>query len=67
MLRLPWPEIAALMTEQSENGVRLRGTTPFLEVLTLRERRRVCDAFRVVKGKPSFQEDQPGITPAAES
>jgi hypothetical protein len=48
-LRLAWPEISALMTEQSERAVRLRSTTPFLGVLTPRERRRVYKAFRVVK------------------
>jgi hypothetical protein len=48
-LRLPWPELAALMTEQSESGVRLRTTTPFLHVLSGLERRKVYDGFRVVK------------------
>lgn len=47
VLRMPWPEIAALMTEQSENGLRLRSTTPFLGVLSSRERKRICDAFRL--------------------
>jgi len=48
VLRLPWPEIAALMTEQSDAGVCLRSTTPLLDVLTPRERKKICDAFRVV-------------------
>jgi hypothetical protein len=48
-LRLPWPELAALMTEQSGDGVRLRSTTPFLDVLTPREQKRVYDAFRVIE------------------
>ncbi|MGH8204738.1 MAG: hypothetical protein ACREST_09030 [Steroidobacteraceae bacterium] len=55
VLRLPWPEIAASMTEQSENGVRLRSTTPFLDVLTRRERKLVYDAFRVVKINPGVE------------
>jgi hypothetical protein len=49
VLRLPWPRIAALLTEQSEEAVRLRRTTPFNGVLTRRETKRVYDAFRVVK------------------
>jgi hypothetical protein len=58
-LRLPWPEFATLMTEQSENGVRLRSMTPLLDVLTARERKRVYDAFRVVKGRVSFARGAP--------
>ena len=48
VLHRTWPEISALMTEQSELGIRLRGTTPFFGVLTPRERKRVYDAFRAV-------------------
>lgn len=46
VLARPWPEIAALMTEQSEAAVRLRHTTPFTGVLTPRERQRLHAAFR---------------------
>jgi hypothetical protein len=55
VLRLPWPEIAALMTEQSEIGLRLRSMTPFRGVLSPRERKRICDAFRL---------DDPPATPS---
>lgn len=51
ILDLPWPAIAARMTEQSERGVRLRQATPFMVVLSARERRRIYDAFRVVQGR----------------
>jgi len=53
VLDQPWPAIAALMTEQSERGVRLRQATPFLCVLSARERRKIYGAFRVVKTRPS--------------
>lgn len=46
ILAWPWPGIAALLTEQSENAVRLRQSTPFAGVLTLAERRRIYEAFR---------------------
>lgn len=46
LLRLPWPEMAARMTEQSEAGLRLRSFTPIADVLKPRERRLVYDAFR---------------------
>jgi hypothetical protein len=46
ILTRPWPEIAALLTEQSENSVRLRQSTPFAGVLTPSERRRMHEAFR---------------------
>jgi hypothetical protein len=39
------------MTAQTEEGVRLRSTTPFLDVLTPRERRRLYEAFQAVPGK----------------
>jgi hypothetical protein len=51
VLRQPWPRIAALLSEQSEEAVRLRSVTPFNGVLTPSERTRVFDAFRAVKGK----------------
>lgn len=46
LLARPWPEIASLMTEQSETAVRLRQTTPFMGVLSPRERQRLYAAFR---------------------
>lgn len=47
ILSRPWPEIACLLTEQSENAARLRQSTPFAGVLTKTERRRMYEAFRV--------------------
>jgi hypothetical protein len=46
ILRKPWPVIAALITEQSENATRLRQSSPFAGVLTPMERRRIYEAFR---------------------
>lgn len=46
ILQQPWPAIAALITEQSENAVRLRQSSPFPGILTDEERRRIYAAFR---------------------
>ena len=46
ILAWPWPQIAALITEQSENATRLRQSSPFAGVLSTLERRRIYDAFR---------------------
>ena len=46
LLQRPWPEIAALITEPSENAARLRQSTPFAGVLTDAERARIYEAFR---------------------
>jgi hypothetical protein len=46
ILRRPWPEIAALISELSENAARLRQSSPFAGVLTPAERRRIYEAFR---------------------
>jgi hypothetical protein len=46
LLRLPWPQIAARLTEQSPRGVKLRRTAPLFGVLTAHERKRICAAFR---------------------
>lgn len=46
LIQRPWPEVAALLTEQSENAIRLRQSTPFAGVLTDEERARVYEAFR---------------------
>jgi hypothetical protein len=45
ILRRPWPEIAALITDPGETGARLRQSSPFAGVLTQPERRRVYEAF----------------------
>lgn len=46
ILARPWPQVAGLITEQSENATRLRQSSPFAGVLTTVERRRIYDAFR---------------------
>ncbi|MGO9593896.1 MAG: hypothetical protein ACLQFT_20310 [Steroidobacteraceae bacterium] len=46
ILLRPWPEIAALLTEPSENAARLRQSSPFPGVLTPAERKRIHEAFR---------------------
>ena len=46
VLDLPWPEIAALITDAGEPAARLRQSSPFAGVLTPSERRRVYEAFR---------------------
>ena len=47
LLKQPWPEVSARLTEQSEQGVRLRSITPLFGILTARERRRIAGAFRL--------------------
>jgi hypothetical protein len=46
ILARPWPQVAGLITEQSENATRLRQSSPFAGVLSTAERRRIYDAFR---------------------
>ena len=46
ILDRPWPAIAALMTELTENATRLRQSSPFAGVLSAAERRRIYEAFR---------------------
>jgi len=46
IMNWPWPDIAALITEPSENAARLRQSSPFPGVLTPVERRRIYEAFR---------------------
>lgn len=46
ILELPWRQVAATMTEQSENAIRLRQSSPFAGVLTPAERKQIYDAFR---------------------
>jgi hypothetical protein len=62
LLRRPWPEIAAVITEQSENAARLRQSSPFAGVLTRDERDRIYEAFRV---RDRFSEAS--LTPAEDS
>jgi hypothetical protein len=46
LLQRPWPQIAAVITEPSEEAARLRQSSPFAGVLTPSERERIYDAFR---------------------
>lgn len=46
LLGRPWPEIAALITEPSENAARLRQSSPFAGLLTPEERKRIHETFR---------------------
>jgi hypothetical protein len=41
-----WPEIAAIITEPSEEGARLRQSSPFAGVLSAEQRKRIYEAFR---------------------
>jgi len=46
LLKQPWERIAALITEPSESGARLRQSSPFAGILTNQERWRIYEAFR---------------------
>jgi hypothetical protein len=46
IMQRPWSEIAAIITEPSEEGARLRQSSPFAGVLSSAERRRIYEAFR---------------------
>jgi hypothetical protein len=46
IMNRPWPEIAAIITEPSEEGARLRQSSPFAGVLSTAERSRIYEAFR---------------------
>jgi hypothetical protein len=46
VLKQPWPHIAAIITEPSERGARVRQSSPFAGVLTNAERWRIYEAFR---------------------
>lgn len=46
ILDRPWEHVAALITELSENGARLRQSSPFAGILTYQERWRIYEAFR---------------------
>ena len=46
ILRRSWPEIAAFITDPGERATRLRQSTPFAGMLSVRERERIYAAFR---------------------
>lgn len=46
ILRLPWPDIATIITAPDENATRLRQSSPFAGVLTSAERKKIYDALR---------------------
>lgn len=46
VLKQPWQQVAALITEPSEHAARLRQSSPFAGVLTNEERWRIHEAFR---------------------
>lgn len=46
IMNRPWAQIAAIITEPSEEGARLRQSSPFAGVLSADERRRIYEAFR---------------------
>ena len=46
ILKRPWREVAALITELSPRAARLRQSSPFAGVLTPQKRKRIYDAFR---------------------
>lgn len=45
ILRRPWREVAALITDPGDNAARLRQSSPFAGVLSAAERRRLYEAF----------------------
>lgn len=46
LLAQPWPRIAGRATALTEDGARLRQSSPLATVLSAPERRRIHDAFR---------------------
>jgi hypothetical protein len=46
ILKRPWREVVAFITELSPRATRLRQSTPFAGILTPQERKRIYDAFR---------------------
>jgi hypothetical protein len=46
LLRRPWSEVRATLSDNSEQATRLRQSSPFVGILTAPERRRIYDAFR---------------------
>jgi hypothetical protein len=46
IMKRPWAEIAGIITEPSEEGARLRQSSPFAGVLSPEARKRIYEAFR---------------------
>lgn len=46
IIQRPWPQIAAIITEPSEEAARLRQSSPFAGVLSPEQRKRIYEAFR---------------------
>lgn len=46
ILDRPWPDIAALITDMSEEATRLRSSSPFVGILSPAEREQIYAAFR---------------------
>lgn len=46
LLEHPWPEVAERATALTEEGARLRQSSPLATLLSAAERRRIHDAFR---------------------
>jgi hypothetical protein len=46
ILKRPWREVAALITDPGPRAARLRQSSPFAGILTAQERKRIYDAFR---------------------
>jgi hypothetical protein len=46
ILKRPWPEIAEIITSMTEEGTRLRSSSPFAGILTADERDQIYAAFR---------------------
>jgi hypothetical protein len=55
LLARPWPDVAAILTEMTEDATRLRQSSPFAGVLTQTERRRIYDAFRLSDKDPAMK------------
>jgi len=46
ILQQPWPVVAEFITNFSDKAVRLRQSSPFAGVLTVKERKQIYDTFR---------------------
>ncbi|MBI3527112.1 MAG: hypothetical protein HY067_04015 [Betaproteobacteria bacterium] len=46
LLERPWAEVSAVITDPGERATRLRQSSPFSTILSMRERERIYDAFR---------------------
>jgi hypothetical protein len=46
VLKQPWQQVAALITDPSEHGARVRQSSPFAGILTNEERWRIYETFR---------------------